>query len=706
MNVSDLEKLYNKYGFETQKIDSDIAVFGIQQGRYYGVDIIPLSVNANIDKIENEYKSMGYGVKTFGQTTYKEIDSSLFESFFSYDSTTAVLQSRYEDYIYTRADKLGIDYEYIPCPYAIIGEERSSADLDQSILDALSQDGPQLVILEAAASFGKTATSYQILNRILTSGVKKTPLFSELYKNRQARIFSHILLYEKEHLFPHLKAELVVEEIKNGRVPVIIDGFDELLLKSKVDNSKPEDFEEIGSMLATIGELLEGNAKILLTTRKTAIFAGDDFYEWLSNNSSNFTITRYEIHKPSIQRWIGHEKFKVLEHCGIPISSISSPVLLSHIKSMDEDLFKDKCETVDQLISDFFDKILNREQDRQDLTLNNESQMQILRDLAGVFAYLGITSEHKSFVSDMILERHHEELMEALKNYPLTKRPTMDELVEKLSNHALLDRIGSKDDHIGFINDFVFGYLISEKALEKDDKWLIDVYSNERFAALSTSAFGLLKNENSELLLAQVEGILPNLPTISRILIEKNLKSKITEKYEWYTFDKLDFSNLTIDEKKCFNGCVFNECRFENVVLHKRAFSQVSFTGCSFTSCTAVSDGNGDTGAWFFGNEEFRCSIESHLQISKQKEAPLEINEDSFFEFEKEVLRNIFPKGRPNAAIKRPVRTLFRGIRPDQKRYVPSAIKSLEKMGFITIEDNYAYVAKDRMAEITSFLGD
>lgn len=704
MDVRHLEQLYSRYGFETQKIDSDIAVFGIQQGRYYGVDIIPLSENADIAKVESEYKSMGYGVKTFELTTYKEIDSSLFESFFSYDSTTAVLQSRYDEYIYTRADKLGIEYEYIPCPYTIIDEERSSIDLDQSILNALSKDGPQLVILEAAASFGKTATSYQILNRILTSGDKKTPLFSELYKNRQARIFSHILLYEKEHLFPHLKAELVVEEIKNGRVPVIIDGFDELLLKSKGEDSAAEDFEEISSMLATIGELLEGNAKILLTTRKTAIFAGDDFYEWMAENASKFSITRYEIHKPIIQKWLGHEKFNMLESCGIPIASISSPVLLAHIKSMNASQFRNKCETVDLLITDFFDKILNREQDRQDLTLSNEGQMQILRDLAGLFAYFGITSEHKSFVSEMILERHQEKLSEALKNYPLTKRPTMDELVEKLSNHALLDRIGSKDDNIGFINDFVFGYLISERALEKDEKWLTEIYSSERFATLSTAAFGILQNENSELLLAQIENILPSLPTISRILIEKNLKAKISEKYEGHTFDKIDFSNLTIDEDGCFKGCIFNECRFENVTIHKKALSQVSFTGCAFANCTAVSDGNGDSGAWFFGNEELGCSIVPNLEITKQKETKSDDNDD--FRFEKEVLRNIFPKGRPNAAIKRPIRTLFRGIRPDQKRHVPDAIKSLEKMGFISIEDHYAYIARDRMADITTFLGD
>lgn len=33
-------------------------------------------------------------------------------------------------------------------------------------------------------------------------------------------------------------------------------------------------------MLETIADLLEGNAKIVLTTRKTAILSGPEFYDW------------------------------------------------------------------------------------------------------------------------------------------------------------------------------------------------------------------------------------------------------------------------------------------------------------------------------------------------------------------------------------------------------------------------------------------
>ncbi len=706
MKIDELVRLYSKYGFEAKKSNPDVAVFGIQQGRYYGVDIIPLHSGVNTESIESEYKKAGYAVNKISDLSYEKIDLSLFESFFSYESTVNILRSRYNDYTQTRNDKLAIEYIYIPCPYTMIDHaavDNSEIDIDESILQTLLKDGPQLVILEAAASYGKTATAYQVLNRFLSCGDKKTPLFSELYKNRQARIFRHILLDEKEHLFPHLKADLVIEEIKNGRVPVIIDGFDELLLKSREDDSS-ENFEEVGSMLATIGELLEGNAKILLTTRKTALFAGDEFYEWMLTNEEKFSITRYEIHKPDIKKWIGHDKVSYLERSDIPIHSIASPVLLTHIRSMTEGTFKEKCKKVELLINDFFDSILNREQERQDLHLDNMKQIKILSNLAGIFAVLGITSEQKILITDFIREGNELLLTETLLTYPQTQRPTMDELVEKLSNHALLDRIGSQDDNIGFLNDFVFGYLIGEQALNEDLRWLREVFLNEFFVNLMTFAFGILKNEKSTMLLEKITAIFADLPPLTQLLVEKTMKTSLEGSYRGQTFDKMDFASLIIEKKDCFIECVFNECTFEDLTIHKKALSRVSFTACSFINCTVIEDGDDENGAWFFGISEIGENVETLLAFTPPTQI-LPTNGESY-PYEKIVLRNIAPKGRPNVAIKRPIRTLYRGVRPDQKRHIPDAIESLKKRGFITFDEKNAYINRERLAEINEFMGD
>lgn len=704
MDIEKLKSTYTKYGFEIKKIDSNVAVFGVQQGRYYGVDIVPLNNEFDTTDVEGQFRKLGYAVTTIENPTLEKIDLSLFDSFFSYEISTEILKSRYKEYIDSRSTKLGIEYEYIPCPYIIVDQAEdldNNLTIDQNILQVLSNDGPQLVILEAAASYGKTATSYQILNNYLSSGEKKMPLFSELYKNRQARIFRYILLDEKERLFPHLKAEIVVDEIKNGRVPVIIDGFDELLLKSNTTDG--ENFEDVSSMLATIGELLEGNAKILLTTRKTALFSGDEFYDWMIEHEDHFSITRYEIQKPNITTWIGYKKFNILEGAGIPIGSISSPVLLAHIRAMSLDDLVKNCTNVERLVYDFFEQILTREQDRQDLLLNPEEQMEIFKFLAGLFVFFGITSEQKSPIISFIKDKFEKKISQTLLQYSPSRRPTMDEFVEKLSNHALLDRIGNQDDNIGFLNDFIFGYLIGEYVLDGDESWIKAIFLNEFFTNISVDAFGMLKNNKTVSFLKKIEHFLSDLPQPTQLIIEKAMRTKLEQSYHDQTFDKMDFFNISISKQDCFSECFFNECSFENVIIHKSSLQGVSFYNCRFYNCTSIFDGDAFHGAYFYGCDEIGTSIKNNLAIA-QIEEPQEDIENYFFE--KIVLRNIFPKGRPNMATKRSVRTLFGGVRPDQKRFIPGAIDNIVRMGFLTIDGKYAFVARDKMADISKFLGE
>ena len=704
MNIEKLKKTYLKYGFEIKKVTPDVAVFGVQQGRYYGVDIVPLNDNFDTTEIEAQFKRLGYAITTIKNPTLEKIDLSLFDSFFSYEISTEILKSRHKEYIDSRSTKLGIEYEYIPCPYVIVDQKDnldSALTIDQNILRVLSNAGPQLVILEAAASYGKTATSYQVLKNYLSSSEKNMPLFSELYKNRQARIFRYILLDEKERLFPHLKAEIVVDEIKTGRVPVIIDGFDELLLKSNATDG--EDFEDISTMLATIGELLEGNAKILLTTRKTALFSGDEFYDWMIEHEDDFSITRYEIQKPDIVAWIGYKKLNVLEAGGIPIGSISSPVLLAHIRAMSLKDLVNNCTKVERLIYNFFEQILTREQERQDLLLTPEEQLDIFKYLAGLFVFFGITSEQKSPITSFIKDKFEKKISQTLLLYPPSRRPTMDEFVEKLSNHALLDRIGNQDDNIGFLNDFIFGYLIGEYVLDGEESWIKTIFQNEFFTNISLDAFGILKNNKTDLYLQRINTIFHELPQPTKLLIEKAMKSALELSYHSQMFDKFDFLNITISKENCFSECFFTECIFENVTIHKKAFQDVSFYNCIFNNCMGISDGEPCNGASFYGCKEIGNTIITDLMITQIEEPEDEV--ENYF-FEKIVLRNIFPKGRPNMATKRSVRTLFGGVRSDQKRFIPEAIDNIVRMGFLTIDGQYAFVARDKMADISKFLGE
>jgi Cdc6-like AAA superfamily ATPase len=109
----------------------------------------------------------------------------------------------------------------------------------EKITDIINAKGPHLVILEAAAGFGKTCTAYEVLKEIVCSDDKNNiPIFAELSRNRKASVFKYVLLDEIDRLFHYLKSDLVIYEIIQGRIPLIIDGFDELITKSNQVYSK------------------------------------------------------------------------------------------------------------------------------------------------------------------------------------------------------------------------------------------------------------------------------------------------------------------------------------------------------------------------------------------------------------------------------------------------------------------------------------
>ncbi len=202
------------------------------------------------------------------------------------------------------------------------GTIEESDSLIEIVNSILKRNHPQLVIIEAAAGYGKTCASYEILNRLVNKSDQiLSPLFTELSKNRSAKIFRYILLDEIDLEFPTLNSELVIHEIKTGRIPLIIDGFDELLEKVNVSNIDISDaFGEIETMLNTIGNLLDKNAKIILTTRKTAIFSGFEFDKWVQKWDNKFEVTRFSLKEPRIKDWLGTERFSIVKNSEYPNS--------------------------------------------------------------------------------------------------------------------------------------------------------------------------------------------------------------------------------------------------------------------------------------------------------------------------------------------------------------------------------------------------
>lgn len=113
-----------------------------------------------------------------------------------------------------------------------------------------------------------------------------------------------------------------------------------------------------------------------------------------------------------------------------------------------------------QIINKYFKFIFARERKRQHFSLTDDEQLQILLKLASLMMELNITSEDKVFIKDIIKDYNADLLESYIKNCTDTTKPTIDDLADTLSNHALLDR--KQNGEIGFINEFIMGLLIGK----------------------------------------------------------------------------------------------------------------------------------------------------------------------------------------------------------------------------------------------------
>lgn len=476
LNRDNLRQLYTQYGFkESPTSESGIIVFTYQSGHFHNADIIKLDEDGNDEKAFEDFKRAGYACKTRNYKNIKEVESTLFKGFFSVDSTKNRLRREYEKHAESIA-KAHVDngtYKYINSRY-FINDKLGEKDVVSEIYGRLNEKKPILFLVEAAAGFGKTCTAYELLYKLLSCSDEKVPLFSELSRNRQAKIFRYVLLDEIDRSFPSLSSRLVNHEIQNGNVPVILDGFDELLHKSK-KNSDSDSYNSTEPMLDTIGELLADSAKVILTTRRTAIFDGDDFHEWIEKHNVDFEVFRIRINEPTIEDWIQPDRLTKLLQCEFPIERLNNPVLLSYLRCIPNDTFDESTADPNLIVDRYFTSILERERKRQDLRMLPAAQYDVLRHIAKDMLSLNYTSESKDYISDVIYEKFQAPLDDIRRQYPADERPTLDEMVAKLAGHALLDKNSEDGKSIGFVNEFVLGHFCSEIIMsEFNNEWVGD----------------------------------------------------------------------------------------------------------------------------------------------------------------------------------------------------------------------------------------
>jgi len=647
LNHQEIINIYKKYGFNYERNTNydDILIFTIQSGHYHNADIINLADPGNLSNLEKafeEYSSAGYACIKRKYSSIENVKNGLFDGFFSVKNTKKHLQREYESHVRQIIGSFpdGSTYKYINSTYEInnqIGEK----NVVEEISTRLNENKPILFIIEAAAGFGKTCTAYELLSNIVNNQKTMIPLFSELSRNRQAKIFHYVLLDEIDRSFPNLSSQLVKDQILNGKVPVILDGFDELLHDpNQKDETKLSSTYNTEPMLKTISDLLKDSAKIILTTRRTALFDGNDFTDWVEQHRDLFDIFRIKINEPTISDWISNDRYQKLCKTNYPILKLNNPVLLSYLRFINDIEF-DSCIADPQLIVDkYFISMLERERKRQDLQILPEDQSKILKEIAQYFISNNYTSEEKEFLHIYIEEKFESFLESIRKYYQAEDRPTIDELINKLTSHALLDRNGITENKIGFVNDFVLGHYVVPNITETKE-WIGDKIFIEPAVLATTPTSDLKRNI-----------LWKSLETYFHLEDDLNLKATISIKLTNGIFfklqeaflDRVNIHNITLGTNKIKDFTFYN-CTFKDVIFNLDNFDTVAFVECKFFdskvegTCNSLSE-MGCSGQ----NDEFYILL-NNLDIDDDSDI---YNEDTlnFSEVEIYILEKFWPIGR------------------------------------------------------------
>lgn len=697
-----LIEAYQKYGFqEATSGDDNVCVFTLKAGHYHNADIVSFSQEGelNEERIFNSFKESGYACKVRRYANIAQVKETLFQGFFSVESTHKRFIREYNKFtksiISVHSDNAS--YEYIHSHYHINGKKGESNVIDE-IITRIDSETPILFLIEAAAGFGKTCSAYELLKEITNHHNNKVPLFTELSRNRQAKIFRYVLLDEIDRSFPLLSSNLVRVEIRNGNVPVILDGFDELLRQTEDSNS----FDTSEPMLETIGELLTEKAKVILTTRRTSILDGDEFHQWMQRHEEEFKVIRIKIDSPTIENWLVPERLATLKKNGFPINNLCNPVLLSYLRCIPNDEFYEATKNPDTLVEKYFTSMLEREQTRQDLLIPPAEQYKVLKAISEDMMEYDYTAESKDYITSIVQDYYKNGKLEAIRKlYPVEDRPTSEELINKLTSHALLDRSNDESSSIGFINEFVLGNFCSEVILDSPNyEWCGSKIFIEP-ATLSYTPRSLIRRYSLWYAIQfSIEFCTPREKFINSI----RLTNKMLMDIDSEMIDDLNVKEIQLFDESIIKNSVFVDCNFHNITFYLNNMDSISFVNCNFFDC--ITSGNNTANSiHVFGcthNNNFLDVFENSIDI------PLTEDEGSeFTDCDKYILEKFWPIGSSNAFKHRPAKALYIKNNKFSYQQTISSIEKLKKKKYISHADKNGIFEfdMDKASEIKSLLG-
>lgn len=647
-----IKKTFTLYEYTCLYESEDYMVYSVGRNLYPGVEIVCFKdvASLQIDNLVNDFRRQNYSVRVCDEKQVLQIEDYLFDWFFQVEQSNKRIKIRYNEYTSAVMRAYGIDsmqmltshYEYVKCPYSIernYGKVKNyigGESIIQSLRSELEQFGAKLIIVEAPAGYGKTSTAMELLNSYSDVTTRVRPFYMELSRDRQAPTFYYLLISQINKNFNVLLGDsIVMHNIKEGRIPLIIDGFDELLNEDLDRGCSPNDKNKGKTMLETIAALLDGNAKIVLTTRKTTILSGSEFYEWYDQKISDnhkINIVRYKLEQPRIEDWLEERKIRSLPS---HIKDLSNPVILGFLHFLSDDEFYKEAKS-DALVQSYVTRLLTREIERQQLPFSDISEQQLVYErLASAMAYGNITSDTRKNIKDTILL-----LSSDIINKYATPIKDADSIANSLTNHVLLDRKG--DNNIGFINDFVLGIFIGYSMIETRDKNIENFYKDmtTKYIDRVILSMSACDEEKREYVCMQLEEQCTKMTSELQLLAEIKLLQQPKSCFKNVYLENVSMVNTQIKAPSKFVKCQFVNIEFVRSLIDFDVFESCTFISCTFNQTNMC--GNPED------SDFFECTKDGLRYDPNVKEERIEEdygNANSEEYLEKEILKKYFPKG-------------------------------------------------------------
>lgn len=203
MNVDHLDCLFQEYGYDVKERTASYRVYLLNQGMYHGAEIQIMDDDIDATPILDRYSKLGYHAKQQRFKSIEQAESYLFKGFFNTQTTANDINRRYTEFAANQVKhycNCGIKYQYISMPYSIYSEGAEdtvsgTSDIISAIKEAINRKGAHLVVVEAAAGFGKTCTAYEVYKSFLDNSEYQKPIFTELSRNRDAKQFNQSIYY-------------------------------------------------------------------------------------------------------------------------------------------------------------------------------------------------------------------------------------------------------------------------------------------------------------------------------------------------------------------------------------------------------------------------------------------------------------------------------------------------------------------------------